>query len=100
MSFSIRNPAELQLNKPYRFTRDINGYSYTMTMVGERNEYIRTQETQWLGLSPDHPTSRVWEFNCEYPNGSKGSMWLWERSYVADGVIAETDHAGVWTPLE
>lgn len=101
MSFSSRNPADLEHNKPYRFTRDINGYAYTMTLVGEREEYIRTQETQWLGISLDSSKSRVWEFNCEYPNGSKGAMWLWEKTISNETHAVEfVEHDGTWTLIE
>ena len=44
-----------------------------MTLIGEREEYITTQETQWLGSRAGSEKSRVWEFQCEHPNGSNGS---------------------------
>ncbi len=101
MSFSSRNPADLELNKPYHFTRDINGYAYTMTLVGEHEEYITTQETQWLGRRTNDPKSRVWEFNCEYPNGSNEIQWVWEKTISGETHAVEfVRHDGVWMLAE
>ena len=94
-----RNPAELVLNKTYRFTRDINGFSYLMTLKGTRTEYITGQETQWLGIRPGHPTSTVYDFETEYPNGAKSGMWVWESEYEEGKGIVPHKSDGVWTEI-
>ncbi len=100
MPFSTRNPAELTLNKTYRFTRDINGYSYLMTLRGTRTENIWWQECQWFGIRPGHPTSTVYDFEVEYPNGSKTKQWIWEKEYAEGKGVVSCKSDGVWTEVE
>ena len=100
MPFSTRNPAELTLNKTYRFTRDINGYSYLMTLRGTRTENIWWQECQYLGIRPGHSTSIVYDFDTEYANGSKGGQWIWEKEYEEGKGIVPCRSDGVWTEVE
>ena len=99
--FSTRSPAELELNKTYRFTRDANGYSYKMTLKGTRTEPVWWQDCQYMQIGPSHPRSTVWEFDVEYPNGSKSSQWVWEKTYdyKEHGVVLEKSD-GVWTEVE
>jgi hypothetical protein len=100
MPFSTRILAELALNKTYHFTRDINGYSYLTTLRATRTENIWSQECQWLGIRPGHPTSTVYDFECEYPNGSKSKQLVWEKEYIEGKGIVTRDSEGVWTEVE
>lgn len=102
MPFSTRNPAELVLNKLYRFTRDINGYSYIAKLIGTRTDNIWWQDCQYFGIRPGHPTSIVYEFEVEYPNGSKSKLGVWEKEYDErnNGGIIPCRSDGVWTEIE
>lgn len=97
MPFSTRNPAELILNKPYRFTRDINGFSFIMILRETRTQHIWWQECQYTGIRPGHPTSTVYNFDIDYENGSTGGQWIWEREYVEGKGIVSCKSDGVWT---
>jgi hypothetical protein len=101
MPFSTRNPAELVLNKTYRFTRDINGHSYLMTLRKTRTENIWWQDCQYTGIRPGHPTSTVYDFDTVHANGCKGAIWIWEKEYD-DKVcgIRPCKSDGVWTEIE
>jgi hypothetical protein len=100
MPFSTRNPAELVLNKTYRFTRDINGLSYLMTLKKTRTENIWWQDCQYFGIRPGHPTSTVYDFDTEFSNGSKGGQWIWEKEYEEGKGIVVCKSDGVWTEIE
>jgi hypothetical protein len=90
MSFSTRNPADLEVGKTYTFTRLLNGYSYKMTFTGTSQQRPPTQEAQYLGN--DNPLETVYAFNCEYPSSAKSAMWVWTHD-VKNGIY----HDGTWT---
>ncbi len=100
MPFSTRNPAELEVNKIYSFTRDINGYSYYMKLRGTCTKHIWWQDCQYTGIRPGHPTSTVYEFDTMLPNGNKTAQWVWEKTYDEDNhrVIPQKSD-GVWTEV-
>jgi hypothetical protein len=90
MTFSTRNPADLEIGKTYTFTRLLNNFSYKMTFRGTSQERQTTQETQWLGNS--NLLETVYMFDCEHPNGAKGPCWVWTYE-IANGVYND----GTWT---
>lgn len=89
MSFSTRNPALLQVGQTYTFTRALNGFSYRATFTGTSQQQPPYQEAQYLGNSA--PLETVYEFVCDYPNGSRANTWVWSHD-VADGIYRD----GTW----
>ena len=88
---ATRNLSDLIPGSLYRFTRDVNGYTYTMKFTGTTQSKRSYQEAQWLGNKNEPET--VYEFESTHENGHMIKEWVWTDCQN------KTASSGVWVPI-